>query len=494
MLFSVEQYLIFFSVILLLAVISSKAAAKSGIPSLILFLGIGMLVGSDGPGGIYFNNPKQTQYIGIVSLIYILFSGGIDTNLQLIKPIIKPGVILSTLGVVLTCLFLGFFLPYVSSFTLMEGLLLGAIVSSTDAAAVFMILRAKGVHLKPNLRSLLELESGANDPMAVFLTIAILELIMHQNKTFFSVLMSFVQQMGIGLLFGPFLALIFYNIVNRIRLEFDGLYPVLSLAYVVFIYAIVQYVGGSGFLAVYLAGIYLGNKKFVHKKSLILFHDGLAWLMQIIMFITLGLLVFPSKLVTVASSGFLISVFLILIARPLAVFISLSFSKISLKEKVLISWIGLRGSVPIILATYPYTAGYLKADIIFNLVFFIVLTSVILQGTMIPFVAKKLKLNANPQKRIRFPIEYVPRDEIRGDLFEFEVSASSIICNKSIVNIDLPPNSLIVLIQREGRIIVPRGTTVLVNGDLLLILSDKESVNSLFKLFDTEVDSTRHAA
>ncbi|MBF0360418.1 MAG: potassium/proton antiporter [Oligoflexia bacterium] len=486
---SVEQYLIIFSILLLFAVLASKASSKFGIPSLIIFLCIGMLAGSDGPGGINFDNATLTQYVGIVALIYILFSGGLDTNVQLIKPILKHGIILSTIGVILTCLFLGLFLPYTGQITFKEGLLLGAIVSSTDAAAVFMILRSKGIHLKPNLRSILEFESGANDPMAVFLTIAILELITAAPQPWYHFVVMFVKQMGIGLLAGLLMAFIFYRVINQIRLEFDGLYPVLSLAYIILIYAATQMVGGSGFLAVYLAGVYLGNKKFIHKKSLILFHDGLAWLMQIVMFITLGLMVFPSRLPSVAATGLIVSAFLILVARPMAVFISLIFSKMNFKEKLTISWIGLRGSVPIILATYPYTAGYSKADTFFHLVFFIVFTSVVLQGTTISFIAKLLKVNINPRKRIRFPIEYVPKDDMKGDLFEFELSKGSPVCGRAIVDIDLPANTLIVLVQREGRIIVPRGTTVLSEDDLLLLLADKESLKSLGKIFNSDFDT-----
>lgn len=489
MTFSIEYYLVVSSALLILSIFASKASSKFGIPALIIFICIGMIAGIDGPGGIHFDNTKLTQNIGIVALIYILFSGGLDTNFLTIRPIVKQGIILSSLGVILTCISLGIFLPLITHLNFTEGLLLGAIVSSTDAAAVFTILRAKGVNLKPNIRSILELESGANDPIAVFLTITFLEILTGEAKAWHQVIWVFFKQMSIGIMVGLAMAALFYKLVNWIKLEFDGLYPVLSLAFILLIYAITQFLDGSGFLAVYLCGIYLGNKKFIHKKSMLLFHDGIAWLMQIVMFISLGLLVFPSRLPNVAITGILTSVFLILIARPVAVFISLIFSKTSFKEKLIISWVGLRGSVPIILATYPYNAGHPKADVFFHLVFFIVFTSVVAQGTTIPLVAKLLKVKGNNQKRIRFPIEYIPKDNIKGDLFECEIKEDSPLKDKAIVEIDLPCNSLIVLIQREGRIIIPRGSTVLSVGDQLLLLSDRDALKNLSKVFSSAFDS-----
>jgi potassium/hydrogen antiporter len=320
---TIENILLIGSLLLLVSVIAGKTSYRFGVPTLLLFLVVGMLAGSEGLGGIHFDDPKIAQFIGIVSLNFILFSGGLDTSWEAIKPVLKIGLSLSTVGVLLTALSLGLFVSFITDFTLLEGMLLGAIVSSTDAAAVFSILRAKSLGLKKNLRPTLELESGSNDPMAYVLVIAFLSLVMNPELSTWSIIPFFLQQMllgGVGgFLFGRFAK----YLVNRIRLDFEGLYPVLVIAIMFLTFAATDFVGGNGFLAVYICAVYLGNHRIMHKRTILKVFDGLAWLMQIVLFLTLGLLVYPSHIVPVMGVGLLISAFLIFVARPLGVFVSL---------------------------------------------------------------------------------------------------------------------------------------------------------------------------
>jgi len=387
------------SVLLLLSLFSSKAASKLGIPALVLFLVVGMIAGVDGPGGIYFDDPWLAQSCGIIALAFIIFAGGLHTDWNEMVPIVKSGIILSTLGVLVTAGMVGLFTHYVFGTTLLQGLLLGAIVSSTDAAAVFSVLSAKSVGFKGNLKPLLEFESGSNDPIAVILTIGIVQLITTPNYTFIDLLPLLAKQIIIGIALGYGMGKLMVFILNKSNLENDGLYPVLSISLVTFTYSLTATLGGSGFLAVYLAGLLAGKSKFAHKNNLKDFHNGLAWLMQIGMFLILGLLVFPSRMIPVIDDGLLISAFLIFAARPVSVFLCLPFSKMNFREKLMTSWVGLRGAVPIILATFPLIAGVPHADRMFNIVFFIVLTSVLLQGTTIPLIAKWLKVSTSTARK-----------------------------------------------------------------------------------------------
>ncbi|MEX5219283.1 MAG: potassium/proton antiporter [Nitrospira sp.] len=390
----IEYVLLGASILLLLSVVGSLASARIGIPALILFLVIGMTAGSDGPGGIQFDYPWVAQSLGVLALSFILFAGGYDTDWHRTRPIIWKAVPLSTLGVVITAFLVGWFANLVLGFSWLEGMLLGSIVSSTDAAAVFAVLRSRGIKLRGHLKELLEVESGSNDPMAVFLTIGIIGLLQDASRSWGDLVVIFLVQMSVGTIMGYGLGRIMVAIVDRIRLDYGGLYAVLSLSLVLFAYGITASVGGNGFLAVYLAGIHMGNSKFRHKRSLKGFHEGLAWLMQILMFLALGLQVFPSHLVPVLGGGLLLSVFLMVIARPVAIFSLLWWTSMPLSEQALVAWVGLRGAVPIILATFPLVAGLPQADLFFHLVFFIVLTSVLLQGTSIPLVARWLGVDA----------------------------------------------------------------------------------------------------
>ena len=378
--------------LLLLSALASKASGLLGIPSLVIFIGMGMLAGSDGPGGIYFDDPQAAQGLGIIALIFILFSGGFETVWSRVRPIIWSALSLSTLGVLITSLLVGWIATYALHFSWLEALLLGAIVSSTDAAAVFSVLDGKKTGLRGGIKPLLEFESGSNDPMAVFLTIAVIRLLTGQASNPWMLIPLFIQQMVLGAAVGFGAGKLTTEVLNRIKLDSEGLYPVITTAMIFLIYGISDVIGGSGFLTVYVAGVVMGNSPLKHKESLKPFHDAVAWLMQIVMFLTLGLLAFPRKLVQVGSMAMLLAAFLILVARPLGVFVALSRSRFHFREKALISWIGLRGAVPIVLATYPLLAKVPQAEIMFDVVFFIVLTSVVLQGMSIRQVAKWLHM------------------------------------------------------------------------------------------------------
>jgi cell volume regulation protein A len=391
---------IVFSTLVILSILTIKLSNRFGIPSLVLFLAIGMLAGSDGLGGISFDNPSLVRSLGITALVLILFSGGLDTEWSAIRPIVWQGLSLSTIGVLVTALLIGMFVAWVQGFSFLEGLLLGAIVSSTDAAAVFMVLRARRTKIPRRLIQLLEFESGSNDPMAVVLTIALIRLLTEPSTSFGELVLFFVMQMGVGTVIGIAMGEIMRRTFNAVDLELEGIYPVLSVALALLTYGLTDYLDGSGFLAVYLAGLVMQRKPFTHQQSVLRFHDGLAWLMQVTMFLALGLQVFPTRLVPIAGVGILISLFLIFVARPVSVHTALVFSTISIREQTLVAWAGLRGAVPIILATFPLVAGIEKADLIFNMVFFIALTSVVMQGTAIPLITRLLKIGGpqlNPQ-------------------------------------------------------------------------------------------------
>ncbi len=474
-----EYLLVIAAALLLVSVLISKISDRFGVPVLLLFLLLGMLAGSDGFGGIYFDDPGLAQFIGVIALVLILFSGGLGTEWTQVRPVIKEGLLLATFGVLLTALIVGLFASALLGLSLIEGLLLGSIVSSTDAAAVFSVLRSKGISLKGQLKPLLELESGSNDPMAIFLTIGLIQLITQPDLSPLSLVVLFVRQMLLGAVLGYVFGKASVFLINRVKLGFEGLYPVLTLSLVFLTFGLTAIIGGSGFLAVYVAGIVLGHYDFIHKRSLARFHDGLAWIMQIAMFLTLGLLVFPSQLLPIVGIGLLTAGCLMFVARPVSVFLGLLPSRMNWREKLFVSWVGLRGAAPIILATFPLLAGLQQAEPIFNVVFFVVLTSVLLQGTSIPLVARWLKLDAPPVPTRVYPIEFTPVGGFKSELKELPVVADSGMNGKAIVELGLPADFLVVLIARENDFVVPSGGTVLRGGDTLLVLSDQRSFDEV---------------
>lgn len=480
--FTIENFLLLGSILLLVSIIAGKTSYRFGVPTLIFFLAIGMLAGSDGIGKIHFDDPKIAQFIGVVSLNFILFSGGLDTNWSAVKPVLWQGISMSTLGVLLTALSLGTFVWYLTDFTLFESMLLGAIVSSTDAAAVFSILRSKSLALKSNLRPTLELESGSNDPMAYMLTIAFLSLVVNPELSLWSVVPLFFKQMILGAIAGLAFGRISKYIINEIKLDFEGLYPVLVIALMFATFSATDFVGGNGFLAIYICAVYLGNQDLIHKKTILKMFDGLAWLMQIVLFLTLGLLVFPSEIVPVIGVGMLISLFLILVARPLAVFISLIPFKMKARRRWYISWVGLRGAVPIVFATYPLLARIEKADMIFNIVFFISLTSVLIQGTTLTRVAKWLHVALPEKAKPLSPTDKLLVEHPKAAMKEVQVDQACHAVGKKIVDLAFPKNAIIAMIRRHDKYLIPSGSTVIEAGDTLIILSDNEE--SLKKVDD----------
>jgi len=390
----IEYVLLAASALLLLAVVAGMASDRVGIPPLLVFLAIGMLAGSDGPGGIYFDDAWLAQLVGVIALTLILFASGLATHWPEVRPVLWPALSLATLGVLLTAIAVGWFVTLTLGFSWIEGVLLGAIVSATDAAAVFSVLTMSRVRLTGRLAPLLELESGSNDPMAVFLTLGLTHLLADAHASTLDLIPLFLRQMGIGAAVGLVLGKGIVLLVRRLHLDVSGAYPVLTTALALFTFGATASLGGSGFLAVYLVGLIMGNSDVRERPSLVRFHGGLASLMEIAMFLTLGLLVFPVRLVTVAGVGLLVTLFLIVVARPLSVFVSLAAARLRTRDKVMVSWVGLRGAVPIVLATFPLLEGAPRADLIFDVVFFTVLVSVLVQGTTIPLAARVLRVAA----------------------------------------------------------------------------------------------------
>jgi cell volume regulation protein A len=466
---SLETLLLIGGGLIFISIIIARLTDNLGIPTLILFLGIGMLAGSEGPGGIRFDDPEAAQSIGVAALVFILFAGGLDLQWSRARTIVPHALGLSTLGVLLTALCVAVFMRFVLGFPLLYSLLVGAVISSTDAAAVFSVLRTRKLALRGRLRPLLELESGSNDPMALFLTIGIIEVITIK-ATAGDLVWLFVKQMALGTITGLGAGKMIVLLVNRLRLTQEGLYPVFVMAAVALLYAVTAIIGGSGFLAVYIAGIIAGTADIVYKKTLLRFFNGFAWLGQIAMFLTLGLLVQPSELLPVIGSGLLISGFLMFAARPVAVYLTLAFTRFRWQHKAFVSWVGLRGAVPIVLATFPLLAGIPQAQSIFNLVFFIVLTSTLLQGWSIGFAAKIFFALDSSPPRAGFPIEPAPGHDADTILVELPIAPDSAVAGKTIVEADLPENCLIVLINRNNKFVIPSGGTELLAGDVLQVV------------------------
>ncbi|MDD5504642.1 MAG: potassium/proton antiporter [Candidatus Omnitrophica bacterium] len=473
---SINTVLLWVAALIFVSVVSSKLSDKFSIPVLLLFLGVGMLAGSEGVGGVGFGNARIAESAGLVALVFIIFAGGFDTKWSDIKPIIKPGMVLSTAGVLITALLTGLFAMRILKFSFLEAMLIGSIVSSTDAAAVFGVLRSKRIRLKEPLKPLLEFESGSNDPMAIFLTVCFISLLTAKDMSPYIFIPRFVLNMGVGALSGIFVSKFIIYLIKRLKLGYEGLYPVILVSLVLLTYSVTIFLKGSGFLAVYILGLMLSKSEFPNKKMMMKFHDGLAWLMQIVMFVMLGLLVYPSHIVPLIGSGLLLTLLLMVIARPVSVFLCLWPFKMSLREKIMVSWVGLRGSVPIILATMPFVSGIGRADTIFNVVFFVVFASVLIQGTSVPFVSRALQLCEPAYKKINYPIEFEKTDSIDADLADVIVPYGSGAVGKKIGDLSIPNDLLVMLVSRDGKFIIPKGSTVLEGGDVILALANKRDL------------------
>ncbi len=471
------RFFIVIPAVLLLSVVISKGVGRFGIPGLSVFLFIGLLLGREGVGLIPAANVETAQMLGILALIFILHAGGLSTSLEDVRAVRGAALALSTIGVLVATGLVGVFASRFLDFEWRHGFLLGSAIISTDVAAVFTVLRSRSVSLAGRLRPLLELESALNDPMTVFLGVGLLQLIAQPTgASAWMLVPTFFEQMAIGVALGIGGGRVMRWAINHAALEFEGLYPVLSVALVVLLYGVTDRIGGSGFLAAYIAGIDLGNRAYVHKRSLIEFHDGLAWLMQILMFLTMGLMARPSDLIAVAPAGLALAIFLVFVARPVSVLVCLTPFEWPIREQLMVAWAGLRGAVPIVLATYPLIAGAPGARTIFDLVFFVVFLSVLLQGTTIPLVARWLNVAGPLDRRFRYPIEYNPTDDTTNQLVEVAVPRDARAAGRALVDLALPDQALVVLIRRHDTMIVPRGRTVVEGGDRLLVLARAEAL------------------
>lgn len=479
MLFTAENVLLIGSILLFVSIIVGKTGYRFGVPALLLFLVVGMLFGSDGLG-LQFHNAKEAQFIGMVALSIILFSGGMDTKFNEIKPILVPGIVLSTVGVLLTALFTGLFIWWLSGMgwanvhlPLITSLLLASTMSSTDSASVFAILRSQKMNLKHNLRPMLELESGSNDPMAFMLTIVLIQFIQTSGMGVLPILGSFAIQFIVGAAAGYLLGKLAILMLNRLNIDNQALYPILLLAFVFFTFSITDLLKGNGYLAVYIAGMMVGNNKIMHRKEINTFMDGLTWLFQIIMFLCLGLLVNPHEMLEIAVVALLIGVFMIVIGRPLSVFLCLLpfGKKITFKSRLFVSWVGLRGAVPIIFATYPVVADVPGAHVIFNIVFFITIVSLVIQGTTVSWVARLLGLSTPLEKTGNdFGVE-LP-EEIDSNLHDMTITQEILNKADTLKDMNLPKGTLVMIVKRDDEYLIPNGSLKLHVGDKLLLISE----------------------
>ncbi|MBF0690845.1 potassium/proton antiporter [Providencia alcalifaciens] len=486
---NIEQLILLSSILILLGIFSSKLSARLGLPMLVMFLFIGMLAGEDGLGRITFDNVNASYAVGSLALALILFDGGLQTSVKSIKLVWKPAFTLATFGVLITAGITGLAAAYILGIPLLEGLLLGAIVGSTDAAAVFSLLRNAGIYLNERLQATLEIESATNDPMAIFLTVGLLQLLMNQQSSGSELILLFISQMGIGAIVGISVGWISIKIINKIKLLAAGLYPVLVAACGLFSFGVASNLDGSGFLSIFVTGVVIGNHSFVFQRNTFLFHDGLAWLSQIIMFVMLGLLVNPSSLLEVWQEGLLIALVLTFIARPLAVVPVLKLFRFTRNEITLISWVGLRGSVPIILAIFPFIYGLPGANLIFDVVFFVVLISATLQGSTLPYFARKLNLMQPPPLLPAATLDITAVDQIDADLVEYTLGEDCSAVGRRLSQLALPDQTVIAMITREKSVLPPRGSTILMANDHLFVVLKPQNRLFLERLFSEQTST-----
>ena len=479
MTFTAENILLIGAILIFCSILISKTGYRFGIPTLLLFLLVGMGFGSDGLG-LQFHSASDAQFIGMMALSIILFTGGMDTKLHDIRPVMTQGILLSTVGVLVTTLLTGGFIYYLSaspltklSLPLLTCILLAATMSSTDSASVFNLLRSQKMNLKENLRPMLELESGSNDPMAYMLTIALIQVVASGSDLNVAVV---AKDLVIQFFFGGVIGFAFGRfsvwLINKIDLSNSSLYPILLLSLVFITFTTTDLLKGNGYLAVYIAGVVVGNARLVFRKEVNTFMNGLTWLFQIVMFLSLGLLVNPHEMLDVAWIAVCIALFMILIARPVSVFLCLlPFRNMSTRARWFISWVGLRGAVPIIFATYPVVADIPGSQQIFNIVFFITLLSLIIQGMTISAVARKLHLDLPQEKEgNEFGVE-LP-DEIDSQLMDQTLTAEMLQNGNRLADMDIPKGTLVMLVKRGNEFIIPNGQVELFEGDKLLYISE----------------------
>ncbi|EKY00598.1 potassium/proton antiporter [Porphyromonas catoniae] len=477
-----EPILLVGSILMLAGIMAGKVGTRFGVPALLLFLITGMIFGSSGLG-IQYNDAGHTQFVGMIALTVILFFGGLETKFIEIRPILGPGITLSTLGVLLTTVSFGGFLYGMDQlgfapvhFTFPIALLLAATMSSTDSASVFALLRSKNMHLKEGLRPILELESGSNDPMAYMLTIALIQYVTGGSEgSIGSILLTFLLQFSVGGLLGYAMGWLTVKFLNKANIGNEALYPILLLCAVFLTFSATTLLQGNGYLAVYIMGVVVGNKKVIHKKSIVTFFDGLTWLLQIALFIILGLFVDAHNLLPIAGFALLAGLFMIFVARPLAVHLCLVFfPSISMRGRWFLSWVGLRGAVPIIFATYPLMSQVEGAETLFNIVFFITLLSLLIQGSTMPAVARLLKLDEEAKNEVSlFGVE-IPQ-HTGAQMVEREVTNEMLSDGRLLMEIDLREEELVILVRRGDNYMVPKGKLALEVGDILLIVFEQHT-------------------
>lgn len=493
----VEVILIGLSVLFFLSILAGKAGSRLGVPALLLFLAVGMLSGNDGIG-IQFENIYVAKAISTVALCIILFSGGLDTKAREVRPVFWPGLLMSTVGVFLTALISGLLIwwilgatPAAGGIGFMSSLLLASIMASTDSASVFSILRNKGLSLRGNLRPLLELESGSNDPMAYILVITLTEIIkLNSVPDPWSVAGTILLQLVIGAAMGFAFGKLAVFTINFIKIDNAALYPILVFTFCIFIFSSTYFLQGNSYLAVYIGGLVIGNSVFVHKRTSLSFFDGLAWLSQLLMFLTLGLLVNPHELVPLIVPGLIISFLIIVISRPASVFLCLlPFRSFKLRDKAFISWVGLRGAVPIVFAIIPLADQLPNARLIFNLVFLCTLVSLLVQGTSLSLVARWLKLFQGPKKLRKIKdFDMVFSEEIKSVTTEIEITPAILKKGNLLMDLNLPDQTLVVMVKRNDTYFIPTGKTLLLEKDILLIITDNhDTLMETYRQLEAEI-------
>ena len=489
--FSINGITFIVGILLLIGTASSKFASRLGMPVLVLFLAVGMLAGSEGIGGIAFENYGFANSLGSVALALILFDGGLRTSFTAVVSAWRPALSLSTIGVLVTSMLTGLAAAWVLELPLLHGMLLGSIVGSTDAAAVFSILRSSGLKLPERLTATLEVESGSNDPMAIFLTVGLIGVITGTAGSAGKLLVLFLLQFGVGSVIGIGMGYAGAWLVNRSNLDHPGLYPILALSIGLLTFGLTALAGGSGFLAVYLAGIMFNHKLSVFRRGIFLFHDAGAWLSQIVLFVMLGLLSFPSRLFSVALEGLLIALVLIFVARPLAVVVSSFPFRFNARELTFLSWVGLKGAVPITLATFPLLAGVEGSELMFNVVFFVVLVSAVTQGWSLSLVARWLKIGQPVDSTTPLSVEINALRHVDGEIVEYVVVPSSRVANQTLSDLALPYGVVVTLVVREKDVVIPRGFTVFQPGDHVFIAMRTRLKPLMDCLFDSCVQPPR---
>ena len=459
------QLMLCCGLILLICITSSKVLYRFGVPLLLIFIFLGMIFGVM---VIDFNDFQLTGKIASIALVFIMFYGGFGTNWSMAKPKAAPSILMSTLGTIITFFITGVFVYLVFKISFLESLLIGAVVSSTDAASVFAILRSQKLNLEGSLASLLEVESGSNDPVACMLTLIILTIM--GGGTVMNLIPLVISQIVIGIMIGALIAMASIYLIRHANFEIESFYVIFIIAIAIISYSLSEWMGGNGYLSVYISGIIIGNSKIPHKKTLVHFLDGVSWIMQIILFFILGLLANPLELPKVIGKSVVISLGIIFIARPISVFLILKKFNFNIKEKIFIAWVGLRGAASIVFAIFALNYGISINNDIYHIIFFIALISVGVQGTLIPIIAKRLELLDNNRPVLKTFNDYV--EEKNTKVMEVKIEGSCRLINKSIMDANIPEEILIAMIKREDEIIIPKGASIIKEGDILVVVGN----------------------